>query len=54
MEHLEKSGQTAVVVTIDGVTEAVISLLDKARMEASQVVKFLRQDLGIQVYANWR
>jgi len=47
---LEKSGQTAVVVTIDGVTEAVISLLDKARMEASQVVKILRQDLGIQVY----
>eukprot|EP01083_Nonionella_stella_P146744 461940_1 len=50
MQYLEDRGQTAVVVSIDGVTEAVIGLLDRARVEAAQVVNILRQKMGIQVY----
>ncbi len=50
MEYLERLGQTAVVVSIDGTTEAVIGLIDKARAEASHVIKVLRKNMGVKVY----
>lgn len=49
MEYLEKLGETAVVVSIDGKTEAVIGLIDKARDDASLVVRVLG-GMGIKVY----
>ncbi len=49
MEYLEDRGQTAVVLSVDGQTEAVIGLIDKARDEASLVVSIL-QGMGTQVY----
>ena len=49
MEYLESCGETAVVVAIDGRTEAVIGLLDKARDEASLIVRVLI-GMGIQVF----
>ncbi len=49
MEYLEDRGQTAVVLSVDGKTEAVIGLIDKARDEASLVVKVLG-GMGIKVY----
>ena len=50
MEYLESKGQTAVVVSVDGQTEAVIGLIDKAKDEASTTVNVLRTVLGIDVY----
>jgi len=49
MEYLEKLGETAVVVSIDGKSEAVIGLIDKARDDASLVVRVLG-GMGIKVY----
>eukprot|EP00957_Ditylum_brightwellii_P159271 12122908-Ditylum_brightwellii.AAC.1 len=34
MEYLEKRGQTSIVVSVDGRSEAVIGLIDKAKEEA--------------------
>lgn len=50
MENLESRGQTAVVISIDGRTEAVIGLIDKAKDEAALTVNVLQQALGIDVY----
>lgn len=50
MSYLEKMGQTAVVVSVDGKAEAVIGLIDKAKDEASITVKVLRDDIGVDVY----
>ena len=49
MEYIENMGQTAVVLSVDGKTEAVIGLMDKARPEASITVKTLTS-MGIDVY----
>lgn len=50
MEYLEDKGQTAVVVSIDGQSEAVLGLMDKARDESANVVKRLIDDMGIKAY----
>jgi Cu+-exporting ATPase len=50
MEYLEHKGQTAVVVSVDGQSEAVIGLIDKAKSEASLAVKVLQKKLGVKVY----
>ena len=50
MEYLESLGQTAVVFSVDGQTEAVIGLIDKARDESALVVNVLRHGMGIKVY----
>lgn len=49
MDYLESRGETAVTVCIDGKTEAVIGLIDKARDDASVVVSVLT-GMGIGVY----
>ena len=50
MEYLERQGQTAVVVSIDGQTEAVVGLIDKAKDEATLTLNVLQHGLGIKVY----
>merc|ERR1712038_1514498 len=50
MEYLEDRGQTAIVVSVDGKSEAVIGLMDKARDEASLIVNVLQQDMKIKCY----
>ena len=50
MELLEKRGQTSIVISVDGRSEAVLGLIDKAREEAVQVVKLLSNSLGVKVY----
>ena len=50
MEYLEDKGQTAIVVSIDGQSEAVLGLMDKARDESATVVKRLLDDMGIKAY----
>ncbi|GBG30290.1 Copper-transporting ATPase RAN1 [Hondaea fermentalgiana] len=50
MEHLEARGMTAVCVSVDGRTEAVLGLLDRARDEAAQTVATLRKVYGIEVF----
>lgn len=49
MEYLENLGQTAVVLSIDGKTEAIIGLMDKPRPETSFTVKRLAA-MGVDVY----
>lgn len=49
MEYLENMGQTAVVLSVEGTTEAVIGLRDTPRPEASFTVKTLAH-MGIDVY----
>lgn len=49
MAFLESKGQTAVVLSVDGTTEAVIGLIDKPRPEAAFTVKTLT-NMGIDVY----
>lgn len=49
MEYLENKGQTAVVVSIDGRSEAVFGLRDNARDESKIVVKRLL-DMGIKAF----
>lgn len=50
MTFLEDKGQTAVVVSVNGETEAVIGLIDKARVEATGTIKTLIHKMGIDVY----
>mmetsp|Transcript_21736 Transcript_21736/g.42729 ORF Transcript_21736/g.42729 Transcript_21736/m.42729 type:complete len:1166 (+) Transcript_21736:650-4147(+) len=50
MEYLESRGMTAVCVSVDGKTEAVLGLIDRARDEAAQTVSALQHVLGVQVY----
>lgn len=50
MEFLEKRGQTAIVVSIDGHSEAVVGLSDKAREESALVIKKLAENMGIKSY----
>jgi len=50
MEYLEDRGRTAIVVSVDGKSEAVIGLMDKARDEASLIVNVLQQDMKIKCY----
>lgn len=49
MEYLERCGETAIIVAIDGRTEAVIGLIDEARDDASLIVRVLI-GMGIKVY----
>jgi len=50
MEKAEKNGQTAVVVAVNGRTEAVLGFIDKAKDDACFVMSILQQALGIKVY----
>ncbi len=50
MEFLEKRGQTAIVVSVDGHSEAVVGLIDKAREESALVIATLRDKMGIKTY----
>jgi len=50
MEFLEKKGQTAIVVSIDGHSEAVVGLIDRARQEAALVISSLRENMGVKTY----
>ncbi|ACI64387.1 copper transporter, partial [Thalassiosira pseudonana CCMP1335] len=50
MEYLENMGQTAVVVSVDGRSEAVIGIMDKAKDEAALTVNVLQHVFGIEVY----
>ena len=50
MTFLEKKGQTAVVLSVDGETEAVIGLIDKAKDEAALAINVLRKFMGVDVY----
>ena len=50
MEVLEKRGQTSIVISVNGRSEAVLGLIDKSRDEASQVVKSLRYGMGVKVF----
>merc|ERR1712038_776352 len=48
MEFLERSGQTAIVVSINGRSEAVVGLIDKAREESALVIAALLDEMGIK------
>lgn len=50
MEHLENMGQTAVVVSINGRTEAVLGIMDQAKDEAALTVNVLQHVFGIKVH----
>ena len=50
MEYLENKGQTAVVLSVDGRTEAIIGLIDQAKDGAAFTVNLLRKIMGIDVY----
>jgi len=50
MERVESRGQTAVVISIDGKSEAIIGLMDKAKDEAALTIKVLEKVLGIDCY----
>jgi len=50
MEYLENKGLTAVVVSVDGETEAVLGLIDKEKKDAAATIKVLQKVLGIDVY----
>ncbi len=50
VKYLETKGQTAVVVSVDGQTEAVIGLRDQARDEAKTAVTILRKVIGVKVF----
>lgn len=50
MEYLENKGQTAVVISINGTSEAVVGLIDYAKEEAALTVNVLQHVLGIQVF----
>merc|ERR1712176_140223 len=50
MEKLESRGQTAVVISIDGKSEAIIGLMDKAKDEAALTINVLEKVLGIDCY----
>jgi len=50
MEFLERQGQTAIVVSVDGRTEAVLGLIDKAKDEAALTVAVLKGAMHIKVH----
>ena len=50
MEETEKRGQTAVVIAVNGRTEAVIGFIDKAKDDACMVMSVLQHVMGIKVY----
>jgi Cu+-exporting ATPase len=50
MERLEDMGQTAVVVSLDGRTVAVLGIMDQAKDEATLTVNVLQQVFGIKVH----
>ena len=50
MERLEDSGQTAVAVSLNGSTKAVIGIMDQAKDEATLTVNVLQQVFGIKVH----
>jgi len=50
MEYLEERGQTSIVLSVDGRSEAVIGLIDKAKDEATLAVNVLQKSMGIKVY----
>jgi cation transport ATPase len=50
MEHLENKGETAVVVSIDGRSEAVLGIMDEAKDEAALTINVLQHVYGIKVY----
>ncbi|KAL3783383.1 hypothetical protein HJC23_013428, partial [Cyclotella cryptica] len=50
MEHTENKGETAVVVSIDGRSEAVLGIMDQAKDEAALTVNVLQHIYGITVY----
>ncbi len=50
MEYLEDRGQTAVAVSINGQSEAVIGIMDQAKDEAALTVNVLQHVFGKNVY----
>ncbi|KAL7519609.1 hypothetical protein ACHAWX_004366 [Stephanocyclus meneghinianus] len=50
MEHLENKGETAVVVSVDGRSEAVLGIMDQAKDEAALTVNVLQHIYGIKVH----
>lgn len=50
MNYLEERGQTSIIVSVDGKTEAVIGLIDQPKDEASLAVTVLQKAIGIDVY----
>ena len=50
MAHLESKGQTAVVVSVDGRTEAVIGMIDQAKDDAALTLNVLQRALHIKTY----
>mmetsp|Transcript_8810 Transcript_8810/g.14251 ORF Transcript_8810/g.14251 Transcript_8810/m.14251 type:complete len:325 (-) Transcript_8810:104-1078(-) len=50
MEYLENMGRTAVAVSINGRTEAVLGIMDHAKDEAALTVNVLQHVFGIKVH----
>ena len=50
MAHLESKGQTAVVVSVDDRTEAVIGMIDEAKDDAALTLNVLQRALRIKTY----
>jgi Cu+-exporting ATPase len=50
MEKAERRGQTAVVIAVNGRTEAVLGFIDKAKDDACLVMSILQHAFGIKVY----
>ena len=50
MAHLESRGQTAVVVSVDGRTEAIIGMIDQAKDDAALTLNVLQRALHIKVF----
>ena len=50
MAHLESRGQTAVVVSVDGRTEAIIGMIDQAKDDAALTVNVLQRALHIKTF----
>lgn len=50
LNELQMSGQTAVILAIDGTAKAIIGMIDKPKEEAAMVVGVLQKAMGIDVY----
>jgi len=50
MEYLENQGQTAVAVSVNGVSEVVLGIMDHAKDEAALTVNVLQHVYGIKVH----
>ena len=50
MVSLENKGMTAITLSIDNTTEAVIGLIDQPKDDAAATVAILQQHMGIEVY----